>query len=88
MKYFFGMLLILWLSFLTIITSDLYYRYNEAESQNQEMVLMIKEYKQEIDIRDKRLEKIISDNKEEAAHAMKVHEQMVTAQIKGIMKEW
>ena len=88
MKYVFGMLLVLWLSFLTIVTSDLYYRYNEAESQNQEMVLMIKEYKQEIDVRDKRLEKIISDNREEVAHDIKVHEQMVTAQIKGISKEW
>ena len=88
MKYAFGMLLVLWLSFLTIITSDLYYRYNETERQNEELVIMIREFKEEIAKRDRRLEEIINQNQEKVAHDIEVHEQMVTAQIKGIKKEW
>ena len=88
MKYAFGMLLVLWLSFLTIVTSDLYYRFNETERQNEELVIMIREYKEEIAKRDSRLEEIINQNNEKVAHDMIVHEQMVTAQIKGISKEW
>ena len=88
MKYAFGMLLLLWLSFLTIVTSDLYYRFNETERQNEELVIMIREFKEEIAKRDSRLEEIINQNQEKVAHDMIVHEQMVTAQIKGMMKEW
>lgn len=88
MRWAFGLLLVLWLSFLTIITSDLYYRYNETERQNEELVIMIREFKEEIAKRDSRLEEIINQNREEVAHDIKVHEQMVTAQIKGMSKEW
>ena len=88
MKYAFGMLLVLWLLFLTIVTSDLYYRFNETERQNEELVIMIREFKEEIAKRDSRLEEIIKQNNEKVAHDIKVHEQMVTAQIKGMMKEW
>ena len=88
MKWVFGLLLVIWLSFLTIITSDLYYRYSEAENRNDEMIIMIREYKEEIEKRDNRLESIINSNKEEAAHALEVHEQIISAQIKGMSKEW
>ena len=88
MKYAFGMLLVLWLLFLTIVTSDLYYRFNETERQNEELVIMIREFKEEIAKRDSRLEGIINQNQEKVAHNIEVHEQMVTAQIKGMMEEW
>ena len=88
MKWVFGLLLVIWLTFLTIITSDLYYRFNETERQNEELVIMIREFKEEIAKRDSRLEEIINQNQEKVAHDIEVHEQMVIAQIKGISKEW
>ena len=88
MKWACGVFIVMWLVFLTIISTDLNYKYNESEKRNDEMIIMIREYKEEIEKRDNRLESIINRNKEESAHALEVHEQIVAAQIKGIQKEW
>jgi hypothetical protein len=88
MKWACGVFIVMWLVFLTIISTDLNYKYNESEKRNDEMIIMIREYKEEIEKRDNRLESIINSNKEEAAHALEVHEQIISAQIKGISKEW
>ena len=88
MKWACGVFIVMWLVFLTIISTDLNYKYNESEKRNDEMIIMIREYKEEIEKRDNRLEEIINQNNEKITHDMIVHDQMITAQIKGIMKEW